>query len=115
MEWQSGLPRPDPKANVVWRALQFAFYDWSREMPRWKRVLTWIGLFIQGYALWAAVTRSLIWPFMWPEGIVLFNTIWLTYAFGGLLMNGMLSSELIRKTQLESDLSAARSIQETLQ
>ena len=29
--------RPDLSAGVARRALQFAFYDWSREMPRWKR------------------------------------------------------------------------------
>ena len=107
--------RPDPNAGVIRRALQYAFYDWSREMPRWKRVLTWIGLFIQGYALYAAITRSLIWPFVWPESrLVLLNTLWLLYASGGLLINAMLSSELIRKTQLEVDLTAARRIQETL-
>jgi hypothetical protein len=101
-------------AGRIQRAVQFAFYDWTREIPRWKRMLTWLGLVIQGYAIWAALTRSLVLPVMWPEGIVLLNTIWLTWAFGGLLINGMLTSELVRKTQMESDLSAARRIQDTL-
>jgi len=101
-------------AGRIQRAVQYAFYDWTREIPRWKRALTWLGLLIQGYAIWAALTRSLVWPVMWPEGFVLLNTIWLTWAFGGLLINGMLTSELVRKTQMESDLSAARRIQDTL-
>jgi phosphoserine phosphatase RsbU/P len=83
-------------------------------MSRSKRVLAWLGLFLQGYALYAAVTRSLIWPFMWPrEGLLLY--CWLLFVAGGLLLNGMLSSEFLRKTQLESDLTGARRIQQTLQ
>jgi sigma-B regulation protein RsbU (phosphoserine phosphatase) len=50
----------------------------------------------------------------WPHSVTLFATIWLIWAFGGLLINGMLTSELVLKTQMESDLSAARRIQETL-
>ena len=55
--------------------------------------------FHPGYALWAAVTRSLIWPLMWPHGIVLMATIWLIWVAGGLLLNGMLTSELVLKTR----------------
>ena len=79
-----------------------------------KRALAWFGLFVQGYALWAAISRSLIWPIIWPrEGLLLY--CWLLFVVGGLLLNGMLSSELLRKTQLESDLTGARRIQQTLQ
>jgi hypothetical protein len=106
--------RPDPSASGIRRAWQYAFYDWTREMPRSKRVITWVGLFLQGYALYAAITRSLIWPFMWPHGILLIDSVWLMALAGWLLMNGMLTSEFVRKTQLESDLLGARRIQETL-
>jgi serine phosphatase RsbU (regulator of sigma subunit) len=114
MAIRSSVARPDPSAGGIRRALQYAFYDWTQEMPRHKRVLTWIGVLIQGYALYAAITQSLIWPMKWPHGILLIDSIWLLYLAGGMLMNGMLTSEFVRKTQLESDLSGARRIQETL-
>jgi sigma-B regulation protein RsbU (phosphoserine phosphatase) len=94
--------------------LQYAFYDWTREIPRSKRVLVWFGLFIQGYALWVAVTRSLTLPLTWPHDLVLMAAIWLVYAAGGLLLNGILTSELVLKTEMQSDLAAARRIQDTL-
>ncbi|MGO9778096.1 MAG: PP2C family protein-serine/threonine phosphatase [Terracidiphilus sp.] len=53
---------------------------------------------------------------MWPKDVSLvFLVALLLYAFGTLLMNAMLTSELVRKTQLESDQIAARQIQQTLQ
>src|SRR5215470_12922840 len=106
--------RPDPSVGGIRRALEYAFYDWTREMAPVKRVLTWIGVLLQGYALWAAISRSLVWPIIWPHGALLMVSAWLLWGAGGLLINGMLTSELVRKTQLESDLSAARKIQETL-
>ena len=106
--------KPDPSAGAFRRIWQYAFYDWTREMPFSKRVLASIGLFLQGYALWAAMTQSLAWPLQWPHGLWLTDTIWLMFLTGGLLLNGLLTSEFVRKTQLETDLSAARRIQETL-
>jgi len=41
--------------------------------------------------------------------------VWLFYVIGWWLMNAMLSSEFVRKTQLEADQIAARQIQQTLQ
>ena len=83
-------------------------------MPRSKRIVTWLGLFLQGYALYVGITRSLAWPSVWPrDGLILFS--WLLFAVGGLLVNAMLTSEFLRKTQMESDLSAAQRIQRTLQ
>jgi sigma-B regulation protein RsbU (phosphoserine phosphatase) len=41
--------------------------------------------------------------------------VWLIYLLGTGLMNGMLTSEFFRKTQLEADQIAARQIQQTLQ
>src|SRR4249920_3113667 len=95
-------------------ALQYAFYDWTREMPTWKRLTTWVGMLMQGYAVYALWTRSLVWPLMWPRGLVLYSSIWLLYALGTGVLNAMLTSELFRKTQLESDQIAARKIQRTL-
>ena len=108
------IPPPRPGQSAARRALHYAFYDWSQEIPRTKRVLVWLGIFLQGYAIYAAITRSLIWPLIWPrDGLLLY--CWLLYVVGGLVVNGMLTSELLRKTQLESDLAGARRIQQTLQ
>jgi len=96
------------------RALQYAFHDWTREMPRSKRIVTWAGILIQGYAIYAGLTRSLIWPLVWPKGALLYLLVWLLYLLGSALMNAMLTSEFVRKTQLESDQIAARQIQQTL-
>ena len=96
------------------RLIQDAFYDWTREMSRSKRVLTWVGVLLQGYAFCAAITRSLIWPYAWPRGALLVFSVWLLYLMGSLFVNGTLTSEFVRKTQLESDLTAARRIQQTL-
>ena len=79
------------------------------------RVITMVGMGIQGYAIWAGLTRSLIWPVMWPSGIVLFPIVLLIYYIGFCLQNATLASELIRKTQLESEQLAAQQIQKTLQ
>jgi phosphoserine phosphatase RsbU/P len=84
-------------------------------MPRSKRVITWPGILLQGYAVYCIWTRSLAWPFIWPHGILLYGSVWLIYALGAGLMNGMLTSEFVRKTQLEADQIAARQIQQTLQ
>jgi sigma-B regulation protein RsbU (phosphoserine phosphatase) len=52
---------------------------------------------------------------MWPRGLVLYAIVALLYALGAGLINGMLTSEFVRKTQLEADQVAARQIQQTLQ
>ena len=64
------------------RAIRFATYDWTRELPMSLRVITMIGMGIQGYAIWAALSRSLIWPIMWPSGVILYATILLIYYIG---------------------------------
>ena len=104
----------DPSAGLFRRAFDYAFYDWTREMPGSKRIITWIGLLIQGYAVYAGITHSLAWPLMWPEGFALYPIVWLLYLLGSCIMNGMLTSEFVRKTQLESDQIAAQQIQQTL-
>ena len=93
-------------AASVSRGLQYGFYDFTREMPRTKRMIAWAAILIQGYMIFALVTRSFVWPIMWPRpryvfviGIALFYAAYT-------VMNGLLASELVRKTQLESDQSA---------
>jgi serine phosphatase RsbU (regulator of sigma subunit) len=97
------------------RAIRFATYDWTRELRMSLRVITMIGMGIQGYAIWAALSRSLIWPIMWPSGAILYATILLIYYIGFCMQNATLASELIRKTHLESEQLAAQLIQKTLQ
>jgi serine phosphatase RsbU (regulator of sigma subunit) len=106
--------RFDKSAGPFRRALQYAFYDWTREMPKSKRLITWVGYLMQGYAVYALWMRSLAWPLMWPKGTLLYASVWLLYVLGWGLMNGMLTSEFVRKTQLEADQIAARQIQQTL-
>jgi serine phosphatase RsbU (regulator of sigma subunit) len=105
----------DKSVGPIRRAYRYARYDWTREMPRSKRVITWVGYLMQGYAIYALWSRSLIWPFMWPKGGFLFLSAFLLWVLGIALMNGMVTSEFVRKTQLEADQIAARQIQETLQ
>src|SRR5271165_3589664 len=100
--------------QYVYSALYYSFYDWTREMPRYKRVITWVGILMQGYAIYCFWARSLVWPLMWPKGFPLYASAWLIYVVGASLMNGMLTSEFFRKTQLEADQIAARQIQQTL-
>jgi phosphoserine phosphatase RsbU/P len=102
-------------AAVLRRTFRYATYDWTREMPKSKRAITLAGILIQGLAIYAGFRRSLIWPGIWPKGLVLFPTVLLLYYIGYCLQNAMLTSEFIRKTQLESDLIAAQQIQQTLQ
>ena len=65
---------------------------------------------LQAYAIWAGVTRSLVWPVMWPTGIMLYPTILVIYYVGYSLQNAMLALELVRKSHLESEQLAARRI-----
>ena len=53
-----------------------------------------------------------MWP---PQGLILYPIVVLIYYIGFCLQNSMLASELIRKTQLESEQLAAQQIQKTLQ
>ena len=112
----------DKSAGPLRRALQYAFYDWTREMPRSKRIITYVGIILQGYALYFIF----MWAFMLPKWaysylLVLprrpfsYVLVFLLYYAGYHVQNGMLTSEFVRKTYLESDQIAARQIQQTLQ
>lgn len=100
-----------------WRlAVNHAFRDWKRDMSPRARAILWIGILIQGYAIYAAITRSLVWPFIWPANVfVLLAAVSILYGIGGIFYNGVLSSEFLRKTRMEADAIAARSIQRSLQ
>jgi serine phosphatase RsbU (regulator of sigma subunit) len=109
-------------AGPVRRWLQYAFYDWAREMPRSKRILTYVGIALQGYAfyftlMWAATLPKSLYPYflVLPRGPVAYVLVFLLYYAGHWLQNAMLTSEFVRKTQLETEQIAARQIQQTLQ
>ena len=112
----------DNSAGPIRRALRYAFYDWAREMPRSKRILMYLAILLQGYPfyfvlMWAIKLPASLSPYFLtlprrPVGIVL---VILFYFAGRWLQNGLLTSEFVRKTQLEADQIAARQIQQTLQ
>src|SRR5262249_32730646 len=97
------------------RALQYAMYDWTREMSGTTRGLAWTGILLQGFALYAAFSGSLIWPVIWPPKPALYAVALLIYYAGYSIQNATLTSELLRKTRLAADELAARKIQQTLQ
>lgn len=105
--------KPDKSVGLFRRALLFAFYEWTQDMPwtrRWLTVLAWV---IQAAALSAALvgTQSGI---LGPKKVVVFLIIGVIYVQALLLMNGMLTSGFVRKTQLEADQIAAEQILRTL-
>jgi len=102
------------------RALRYAFYDWACEMPRSKRILMYVAFVLQGYPFYFAVMWGLptsLSPYflILPRRPVSLALMILFYFVGRWLQNGLLTSEFIRKTQLEADQIAARQIQQTLQ
>jgi sigma-B regulation protein RsbU (phosphoserine phosphatase) len=112
----------DKSAGPIRRALQYAFYDWASEMPRSKRIITYVGIILQGYAFYF----MLMWAFKLPEQLSLYFLVlprrpisyvlvFLLFYTGRWIQNAMLTSEFVRKTQLETDQIAARQIQQTLQ
>jgi sigma-B regulation protein RsbU (phosphoserine phosphatase) len=112
----------DKSRGPFLRALQYAFYDWAREMPRSKRIITYAAIVLQAYAFYFA----LMWVFKLPEQLypyfalppkrpLSYVLVFLIYYTGHWIQNGMLASEFVRKTQLETDQIAAQQIQQTLQ
>jgi serine phosphatase RsbU (regulator of sigma subunit) len=122
MPFRLGARKLDKSAGPIRRALQYAFYDWASEMPRSKRIITYVGFALQGYAFYF----TLMWAFMLPKWLYAYFLVlprkpfsyvlvFLLFFMGRWIQNGTLTSELIRKTQLETDQMAARQIQQTLQ
>lgn len=121
----------DKSAGPLRRFLAYTFHDWTREMPRSKRIFTHVGILLQGYTFYSL----LMWAFMEPKlhewlrevpwlsaNLLLLPRrpasgmlVILAYLTGHWIQNGMLASEFVRKTQLETEQTAARQIQQTLQ
>ncbi len=112
----------DKSAGPLRRLLQYTFYDWPREMPRSKRIITYVGIVLQGYAFYFTLMWALMLPkwlyssfLVLPRRPISYVLVFLLYYTGHWIQNGMLTSEFVRKTQLETDQIAARQIQQTLQ
>jgi Zn-dependent protease with chaperone function len=85
-------------------------------MSRSKRFITLVAILIQGYAVAFAVSRPQLWDFMVRQNkLVLYLGLFLLYLLGDRVMHGLMTSEIIRKMQLEADQIAAQQIQKTLQ
>ena len=89
-------------------------------MSRRKRIITWCAILSQGYVIyavlmWAIMPKQLLgYLLVLPKGLGWYLLAFLLYNLGFYIMNGMLASEFIRKTQLEADQRAAQQIQQTL-
>ena len=91
-------------------------------MPTSKRMITYVGWALQGYAFyfmlaWASILPTWLYAYflVLPRGPVSYVLVFLLFYTGRWIQNGILTSELVRKTQLETDQMAARQIQQTLQ
>jgi sigma-B regulation protein RsbU (phosphoserine phosphatase) len=85
-------------------------------MPRAKRVVTWAAILVQGYAIWFVLSYSGVWVFIFRERkFLLYISVFLLYIAGERVMHALITSEVVRKTQLEADQIAAQQIQKTLQ
>ena len=105
----------DQSASPFRRALQYAFHDWTEDMSWSRRLLTLVGLFIQVSALGVALLGPSFKAPVHAKRVLPYMVVAiLIYAVGLCLMNGMLTSEFVRKTQLEADQLAAEQIQRTL-
>lgn len=112
----------DKSASPIRRALQYAFYDWASELPRAKRIIMYFAIVLQGYAFYFTLMWALILPkwmysylLLLPRRPLSYVLVTVIYYAGHWIQNGMLTSEFVRKTQLEADQIAAREIQQTLQ
>jgi sigma-B regulation protein RsbU (phosphoserine phosphatase) len=108
-------------AGDLRRVLRYATYDWTREMSKPRRIITFVAILMQGYAVYCFLVWALRVPngllgllFVLPRGGPGYLLAFLLYMIGYFVMNGMLTSEFVRKTQLEADQIAARQIQQTL-
>jgi sigma-B regulation protein RsbU (phosphoserine phosphatase) len=122
MPFRLSAMKLDKSAGPVRRAMQYAFYDWPSEMPRSKRILTYVGRALQGYAfyfmiMWAFKLPTWLYPYLvlLPRRPASYVLVLLLFYVGHWTQNGMLTSEFVRKTELEADQIAARQIQQTLQ
>lgn len=82
-------------------------------MPRFKRVIIWASISLQGYATLAAISHS-FWFFPLPQGLPFYPVVGVMFFIGSTVLHVMLTSEFARKTQLEADQVAAQLIQQSL-
>jgi hypothetical protein len=122
MPFRLSTVKLDKSAGPIRRALQYAFYDWASEMARSNRIITYVGFALQGYAFYFTLMWASKLPKGWyayllilPRGPVSYVLVFLLWYAGRWIQNGALTSEFVRKTQLETDQIAARQIQQTLQ
>jgi phosphoserine phosphatase RsbU/P len=122
MPFRLSTVKLDKSAGPIRRALQYAFYDWASEMPTSKRIVTYVAFVLQGYAfyfmlMWAfrLPGRFSLYFLVLPRRPVSYVLVFLLFYTGRWIQNGMLTSEFVRKTELETDQIAARQIQQTLQ
>jgi serine phosphatase RsbU (regulator of sigma subunit) len=90
-------------------------------MSKPNRLITWVGIALQGYTIycvfmWALGVPNALLGYMLvlPKGRPSYLMAGLLFMIGWYVMNGMLASEFVRKTQLEADQLAAQQIQQTL-
>jgi sigma-B regulation protein RsbU (phosphoserine phosphatase) len=90
-------------------------------MPKPERLMAGIGIALQGYTIYCVLMWALGLPkallgymLVLPKGPPGYLVALLLYMIGWYVMNGMLASEFVRKTQLEADLIAAQQIQQSL-
>lgn len=109
-------------AGPLRRLLRYSFLDWTREMSRPKRIITYAGILLQGYAFYFMLMWAFVLPRWLSSNLLLlprrptsYLLVILGYLTGHWIQNGMLAAEFIRKTQLETEHIAARQIQQTLQ
>ena len=83
---------------------------------------TMAGIVLQAYPLyvlieWSADLPKWLYPYLlvFPKARLSYLALLLIYCAGYCVVNGMVTSEFLRKTQLEADQIAARQIQQTLQ
>jgi hypothetical protein len=51
--------KPDKNAGPIRRALKYSSYDWTQEMPGSKRIITYVGIVLQGYAVYILLMWAL--------------------------------------------------------
>jgi sigma-B regulation protein RsbU (phosphoserine phosphatase) len=109
---KSGTPEQLGKlTSTKRRVFRYSAGQWIRQRPRSKRLITWLGVLLQGFAIYCFWTQSLIVP---ATLAVVFVVALGLYVAGIFLMNAMLTEELVHKTRLEAGQDAAREVQHTL-
>jgi len=92
--------KPDTSAGPIRRALRYASYDWTRDMSKPKRRMTWAAILLQGYTIYCVLMWVLGVPkaalgyiLVLPRGLPSYVLAWFLYTIGWYVINGMLASE----------------------